>query len=620
MKNEIRESILVVLRSAVMELFSLTMDDIAPLGVDITLPTEKAKADFVSTAAFVLAKKVGKSPAAIAEMLASAMAKRFANQQTSAGIAVTAVAPGFLNFLISDDMLAHVVAEAIQAGQSYGSSERLARHVWEIDHTSPNPNKPMHIGHLRNNVLSMALIRLFEFAGAEIVAEAVDNNRGIAIARAMWGFLISKRRASAGTQSAAANASAVNPPTLLSEWIAHPDQWLTPAEEQTKPDYFVGQCYLAGVDAAKKDSASDAAIRDLALKWEQDNADVWALWKLVVDYAHQGIETTLKRLGNRWDHVWHEHEHYKMGKSIVEEGLAKGIFVRGDEGAIITNLAEFNTPDTVLLKSDGTALYITQDLALTKLKVEKHHAYRYLWVIGPEQSLAMKQMFLVAEQLGIGKRESFMHITYGLVNMVDAQGNVRKMSSRGGETILADELLDETKASLLAAGRDYTPDMAESLAVSAVKYSLLRAARNSNIIFSTEKALSMEGDSGVYVLYTYARMKSVIAKAAEAGVETGAITQPPAGAHFSTLERALAIEILHFPLLVEKALDEMSPHVLVEFITHISQRFNALYAQEQFVTAEDVANTTKKVFLTKALAGISETIFGILGMKPLERV
>ncbi len=613
MQNTQREQLVQALRSAVAELFSLAPEALAELAVDITMPTEKSKADFVSNIAFPLAKKVGKAPLVIAETIAAHLTTR---ADITTHTTVTACAPGFLNFTLNDASLAQAVAGALKAGASYGASKRLAGQVWEIDHTSPNPNKPMHIGHLRNNVLSMALVHLFEFAGARVIAEAVDNNRGIAIARAMWGFLISKRRASTG--SASMVGAAANPPALLAEWIAHPDQWLTPADEHTKPDFFVGQCYLAGVDAAKKDPASDAAIRDLALKWEQDNADVWALWKLMVDYAHEGIAVTLERLGNRWDHVWHEHEHYKMGKRIVEEGLAKGIFVRGDEGAIITNLAEFKTPDTVLLKSDGTALYITQDLALTQLKKEKHHANKYLWVIGPEQGLAMKQMFLAATQLGIGTLDDFVHIAYGLVNMVDAQGNVRKMSSRGGETILADELLDETKASLLAAGRDYTPDMAESLAVSAVKYSLLRAARNSNIIFSTEKALSMEGDSGVYVLYTYARMKSVIAKANTAGIS--APTELPAGATFTALERALAVEILHFPLLVEKALDEMSPHVLVEFITHISQRFNALYAQEQFVTAEDSANTAKKVFLTSALAGVSETIFALLGMKPLERV
>lgn len=616
MQKTLREQLIQALRLAITELFSLSPDVLGTLTVDVALPTEKAKADYVSNVAFQLAKKVGAAPLAVAESLAAHMNKQIAT--SSLGVTVTASAPGFLNISCADAVLAGALATALKAGATYGASQRFAGQTWEIEHTSPNPNKPMHIGHLRNNVLSMALVHLVEFAGARVIAEAVDNNRGIAIARAMWGFLISKQR---GVSASGAAIPATDPAALLAAWVAHPEQWLTPADENMKPDHFVGQCYLAGVDAAKKDPASDAAIRDLALKWEQDNADVWKLWQCIIDYAHEGIEVTLKRLGNRWDHIWHEHEHYKMGKRIVEDGLAKGIFARGDEGAIITQLAEFKTPDTVLLKSDGTALYITQDLALTQLKKEKYHAQKYVWVIGPEQSLAMKQLFLVAQQLGLGTVEDFVHVTYGLVNMVDANGVVKKMSSRGGETILADELLDETKASLLAAERDYTPDMAESLAVSAVKYSLLRAARNSNIIFSTQKALSMEGDSGVYVLYTYARMKSVIAKAAaDAGVNAAQQTSLPADTTFSPLERALAVEILHFPLLVEKAIDELSPHVLVEYITHISQRFNALYAQEQFVTADNARNTVQKVVLTNALAHVSEIVFALLGMKPLERV
>jgi arginyl-tRNA synthetase len=218
---------------------------------------------------------------------------------------------------------------------------------------------------------------------------------------------------------------------------------------------------------------------------------VRALWKLVLSYSYAGQELTLSRLGNKWDYVWHESDHYAEGKQWVEEGLHKGVFKKGEEGAIVTDFSAYNIPDTVVIKSDGTSLYITQDLELTRLKKEKFHPDRMFWVIGPEQSLAMKQMFVACEQLGIGKYADYTHLSYGSVT-IKGQG---KMSSRSGNVLYIDDLIDDVRNHVLVVmdgehmNNDEKKAIAEQVALGAVKYGFLRAGRERDIAFDLETAI-----------------------------------------------------------------------------------------------------------------------------------
>ena len=285
----------------------------------------------------------------------------------------------------------------------------------------------MHLGHLRNNLVGMGIVRLLKWNGAEVASDAVYNDRGIAIAKLIYGFLAHMKKDE-------------SLPTDVSVWSGNKDKWYTPKEKEMKPDVFVTECYVLGEKDFKNDPEIEKKTRELVVKWENDDKTVWEIWENVLSYAYQGINNTLNRLGSHWDKIWYEHEHYQDGKDFIEKGLEKGIFQKLEDGAVLTNLEKYNIPDTILLKKDGTSLYITQDIALTSLKKKTYNADKLVWVIGPEQSLAMKQLFTVSEQLGIGKVEDFTHVPYGYVGLKDGDGGFKKMSSREGTVVLIDDV------------------------------------------------------------------------------------------------------------------------------------------------------------------------------------
>lgn len=562
--------------------------------IEVAIPTVKGKADLVCNVAFQLAKPLSKAPAAIAEDIALKLSA------SNESYVAEAVAPGFLNFRLTDKALTLLLHTVAQDGQAYGGNTLLSGQTWLIEHTSPNPNKAMHVGHLRNNLIGMSVSRIAEFSGARVIRDCIDNNRGIAIAKAMWGYLIHKKRDGHADYD-------------VTYWATHSDEWLTPEEVGIKPDHFVGDCYALGAEAAKADTVVDSQVRDLAVRWEAHDKEVWKLWELVIGYAHAGIYATLDRVGNHWDHIWHEHEHYEQGRDLVVRGLDKGIFRKLDDGAVLSDLENYKLPDTILLKSDGTSLYITQDLALTKLKKDTFGADKMIWVIGPEQSVAMKQVFAICEQLGIGTLNTFVHLPYGLVSIKDESGARKKMSSRGGTTLLIDDLIDMVKSALLEAGREYTEVDAEKIALGAVKYAILKPSRMTDTVIDIEQTISLEGDSGLYLLYTHARMNTLLQKYGERKKSESGDVQ------YTADEHTLIVQVFYMQQRVEEALQTYSPNILVEYLLDIAHDFNNLYAKERFIT-DDEDSTNRKMVVTKALSQVFENCFGLLGMGGVERI
>ncbi len=565
----------------------------------VSVPTDKKKADFVSNIAFLLSKELGKSPLQIAEEIS----KKFTNltDEYTADFAV----PGFINFRISNKAVTAIVDTIVEQKDTFGRSDKYMNQTWVIEHTSPNPNKAMHVGHLRNNLLGISIANLLEFSGATVIRDWVDNDRGIAIAKAMWGYL--------AFQSKDNN---LNPDSvgynLIDNWYDNPQGWYTPEEVNVKSDHFIGDCYTAGSDAFKNSKIAQEATRRLALNWELGDKKVWKLWELILNYSHQGIFKTLNRIGNRWDNGWHEHEHYKQGKDLVQLGLEKGIFQRLDDGAILTKLESYNLPDTVVLKSDGTSLYITQDIALTKLKKETYKADKLIWVIGPEQTVAMKQVFAVCEQLGIGSLEDFIHVPYGLIS-ISKDGVRKKMSSRGGEALLIDTLLDMVHDAVVKKDRGYTPEDADKIAIAAVKFAMLKPARNTDTVLDITQIVNLEGDSGVYVLYSMARMRALLAKQELRQGKGNEIY------HYDDVEHALIVNLSYFPGIVRTAAADFSPNLLVEYALDISRSFNAVYARERFLT-NNINETQKKLGITAACLAVLEIIAKLLGLPAVKEI
>lgn len=532
----------------------------------------------------------------------------------------------FINVFISRTSLITELKEALEKKDRYGSLEFGSGKTWGIEHTSPNPNKAMHLGHLRNNVTGMAIANLAEFSGFTVIRDGVDNNRGIAIARLMWGYL------KYGHIRGEKNHN-------LDYWYDHRDEWDLPSEHEHNPGAFVDQLYVKASGAYKTNEKAEREIRQMVVDWEREDPKTWELWKTVLAYSYDAQERTLRRLGNKWDRVWHEHDHYKTGKEYVEEGLKNGIFKKTEENTVITQLEkDYALPDTVLMKSDGTSLYITQDIALTDLKMKEYKPDRLLWVVGPEQSLAMKQMFAVCEQLGIGALHQFAHISYGYMS-IKGSG---KMSSRLGNVVYIDDLLD----SAVQKARDMirNPDdidvdaVAQSVGVGAVKYSLLKVGRQQDIEFDIDQSLSFEGNSGPYIQYTHARIWGILSAAGfgKHGFET---QHPSADSvnkenHVGLLEESAdflvkpSVDVLsclapeelrllrtlqRFPEVVYDAAMTYSPHAICTYLFDLTQAFNAFYEEHRIVDADEPSRALR-LALTQASAHVISNGLRLLGI------
>ena len=500
--------------------------------------------------------------------------------------------PGFLNIRFNNDFLGKVLQETEQ--DVFGTNQNLKGQVWRIEHTSPNPNKAMHIGHLRNNAIGMFLVRLCEYNGGKVVSEMVDNNRGIAMAKVMWGFLISMKKDQ-------------DTPTDISYWSTHKDAWFSSKEKGMSPDLFVHFCYIKGEEASEN-KQDEREIRDLVVRWEQGDDVVLNLWRHMLSYAYEGQERTLSRLCNRFDVVWHEHDHYTQGKRYVEEGLKKGVFETVEDGAVKTTLEQYGLSDTIVLKRDGTSLYITQDIALTDLK-KKAGGERMLWVVGVDQSLAMRQMFAVCEQLGIGSLKEFTHVSYGYVGLKDEKG-FKKMSSRKGTVVLIDDIIDETKKVIqkrfVADGKKPQEALSESLARSAALFSMLRVERNQDIRFDTTSVTDMKGHSAIYCLYTLVRAKSVLKKGEVCSLDDPTI--------LNTIP--LVATLCMFSFVLQRAQDDFSAHHLAQYAFDVCSEFNTWYASEHILDGS--ASEPTKIYIVRSFVRTLEKVLALLGVESVE--
>ncbi len=585
-----KEKIETLLRDA------LTNLGITPDGIVLEHPAELAHGDYSTSAALAYAKAAQTNPRALAEKIVAEISKNVVPEIES----ITIAGPGFINFHLSKKFFTDSVVDILAHKESYGKTNQFQNQVWAIEYASPNPNKAMHLGHLRNVLTGVSLCAILEANGAKVIREMVDNNRGIAIAKLMWGYLVSAKKD--GTRV-----------TDIAYWAEHESEWNTPEEAGMRPDRFVDELYVKGATECENPE-NETAVRDLVVRWENKDATVWKLWEKVLSYAYAGQKKTLARLGAKFDFVWHEHEHYEEGKKFVETGLSQGVFKKLEDGAILSDLESMGLTDTVVVKKDGTALYITQDLALTDMKKKKHNASKMIWIIGPEQSLAMQQLFAICEQLGIGKRAEFLHVPYGYMS-IKGEG---KMSSRTGNVIYLDDVIDEAKEKIIALMRDridasMLESTGEMLAHSAIAFGILKAGRMTDIAFDLSDALRLEGDTGPYLEYSTVRAGSVVEKGKKEIADFDGTV--PDGWQTTDLEKYL----YRFPEIVSRAGAELAPSAIATYLIELSALFNAFYGKEQIVNAED-STSPYKLALTEAFRTTMKNGLSLLGIETPEKM
>ena len=570
-------------------------------------PAEIVHGDYSTNVALACAKSAKQNPRALAEAIVAGLNKNKIGDVEKIEIA----GPGFINFYLSKEFFAGSIREICSAKDAFGRTSIFNGQTWAIEYASPNPNKAMHLGHLRNVLTGVSLCNILEINGAHVIREMVDNNRGIAIAKLMWGYLVSAKKDGTRVED-------------VGYFAAHEDEWQVPADKEETPDRFVDALYVQGASEYDADPATAEKIKDLVVKWEAKDQVVWKLWEKVLSYAYEGQKKTLNRLGAHFDYIWHEHEHYQKGKDFVEKGLAENVFKKLDDGAILSDLEKMGLTDTVVVKKDGTALYITQDLALTDIKKKKHSADKMIWIIGPEQSLAMQQLFAICEQLGIGARSEFVHVAYGYMS-IKGQG---KMSSRKGNVMYLDDVLDEAKERIQAVMKDRVSSDtleadSEKIAHAAITLGILKAGRMTDIAFDLDDALRLEGDTGPYLEYSAVRARSLVQKARKQLKSSlmmkiqrlfrkESIIDMPV----SDLEKYL----YRFPEVVEKAGVELSPSTIANYLIELAGLFNAFYAQGQIIDKSKLNVSMHKVAITEAFATVMKNGLNLLGISVPEKM
>lgn len=522
------------MKDIVVNLIAKELDlDICDIKNSIEIPPKDDMGDFAFPC-FGLAKKMKKNPMAIAEDLAENFRKKLPKEISNVDFSGP-----YVNFFIDKKILADGVLKKV-VKKDFGKL-RLDKKKIGIEYPSPNTNKALHVGHLRNMAIGEAITKIVKNAGNEVYHLNLFNDRGILISKSMIGY----------------------------EKFA---KGKTPKSEGVKGDKFVGDLYVQfSKKSAEKPELEEDAKEKLRL-WEDGDKDTITLWKKLNDWAYSGMQETFNKFGlSKIDKSYFESEIYKEGKNIVDDGLKRGLFEKRDDGAIIIDLEKDGLGEKVLLRSDGTSVYITQDLFLAEKKIKDFKLDSSYYVVGCDQNYHFKVLFNILDKLGIKK--DWRHLSYGMVSLPTG-----KMKSREGTAVSADDLIDETtniakkgivSRSTSKLGKKELDDRSLKIALAAIKYALLKVDINKGIVFNPEEALSFEGDTGPYLLYSYARASSIVRK----------VKSKKAVKIIDLKEQEIKLlkKIDSFEDVVVRAYENLAPNLVANYSFELAQMFNEFY-------------------------------------------
>lgn len=551
--------------------------------------------------------------------------------------AISVAGPGFINFSLTEDFL---LEESLQlAAAEYQISPDLAATSKKIiiEYMQPNTNKPLHVGHLRNAVLGNALINAHKAIGWDVKAATINNDRGLHITKSMWGYLVM------GKQPLTAEANTEPWQQQLAAWQTQPDAWIKPErmteERLQKPDHFVGYWYVQA-DRFAEDPQVQKTWQEMLIAWEQasdpQHQAVRRLWQRLNDWFYEGYQQSAARLGFWFDpdQISYESAIYEAGRQIIVDGAERGIFERLPDGAVRANLGQFKLPDKILLRRDGTGIYMTFDIELTRQRVQQH-ADKMVWVVGSDQNLYFQQLFAVSELLGYGKRQNFQHFGYGMVRLPEG-----KMSSRKGTVVYADDVMDSAVARALQIMSEAgvavelsdaeRHQVAEAVGMGAVKWTMLAQDPMTDLTFDLDTSVSFRGFAGPYVQYAYARASSVIEKAIAKYSDTLLSTkvgkdsknQEKIGLEsLKSEEKALMRQLYQLPEVLNQVAAESAPHLLAIYLHQTAQAFNTFYAQCPIAHDDvPVAVRRRRLELTQAVRHVLRAGLLILGIPVVEKM
>lgn len=567
----------------------------ADLTINITKPEFEGDYTLVL---FSFVKVLKKSPEQLGNEIGEYLVSRHAELFTGFN-----VIKGFLNLTIADAYWKGFLQSAFN-DKNLGHKKSLEKTVI-VEYSSPNTNKPLHLGHLRNNFLGWSVAQLLKTSGYDVVKTAILNDRGIHICKSMVSW----------------------------QWFAN---GATPDSTGIKGDHFVGDYYvmfgtehkkemekLIADGMSKEDAEKNAPIMKAAQKmlldWENGDSEVKALWQKMNNWVYDGFNETYAKIGSDFDKNYFESETYLLGKEFVEEGLKKGVFYKKEDGSVWIDLTAEGLDEKLVLRKDGTSVYITQDLGLAEEKFQEFHYDQSIYVIADEQNYHMKVLKLILQKLGKPYADGIYHLSYGLVELPTG-----RMKTREGTVVDADDIIEELKkvarekTEELGKVKDFNPgelnELYETIALGALKFFLLRVDPKKRMVFNPEDSIDFHGFTGPFIQFIHARIKSILRK--ESPDHIGG----KANGQLLPKEKELIVLLEQYTTIIEQAGQEHNPSLIAIYVYDVAKTFSSFYTDHSVLNAESDEKKQLRLQISALTGNVIAGSMGLLGIKVPERM
>ena len=538
-------------------------------------------------------------------------------QENSDAVAAFNVVKGFLNLVVAPQKWVELL-EVIDADDHYGFVKPTeASPLVMIEYSSPNTNKPLHLGHVRNNLLGWSLSQIMEANGNRVVKTNIVNDRGIHICKSMLAWL--KYGNGETPQSSGKKGD-----HLIGDYYVAFDKHYREQVKELKAKFIAeGIAEEEAETRAKNEAPLIVEAHEMLVKWEKGDKEVRDLWRKMNAWVYEGFDETYKALGVGFDKIYYESDTYLEGKEKVDEGLQKGIFYRRPDGSVWADLTKEGLDEKLLLRADGTSVYMTQDIGTAKLRFQDYPIDKMIYVVGNEQNYHFQVLSILLDKLGFEWGKSLVHFSYGMVELPNG-----KMKSREGTVVDADDLVAEMvrQARKTADESGKFADMPEEekaqvariVGMGALKYFLLKVDARKNMLFNPEESIDFNGNTGPFIQYTYARIRSILRKAAEAGIEVPA--QLPTDVELSVKEEALVQHVADFANVVRQAGQEYSPSSVAAYCYDLVKEYNQFYHDFSILREEDAKKRAFRLVLSKNVAKVVRLGMSLLGIEMPERM
>ena len=495
---------------------------------------------------------------------------------------------GFLNLSLSN-LYWKESLEGIASDEKYGQLPSTGRRIM-VEFSSPNTNKPLHLGHVRNNLLGSSVSDLLKAAGNEVIKVTLVNDRGVHICKSMYAW-----------QQRFGGA--------------------TPQSSGKKGDHLVGDCYVEFAKMEKEDPSVMDKVHEMLVKWEEADPQVRALWQMMNEWVFEGFEQTYKALGISFDKTYYEHDTYLLGKELVQKGLDMGVFVKDPDGSVWCDLTADGLDRKLLLRSDGTSVYITQDLGTAERRFSEYSLDSHIYVVGDEQNYHFQVLKLILKKLGFSWADCIYHLSYGMVELPEG-----KMKSREGTVVDADDLIEkmyqEAKATSEESGK--LAEMPEEekdrlyhiIGLGALKYFILKVDPKKKMLFNPKESIDFNGNTGPFIQYTHARICSILRKAEESGIKAAIAPDVVLSAKEIRIVQMLA----SYPQKVAEAADALSPALIANYCYELAKEFNQYYHDTSILREPERKLLEMRLALISTTARVLRSAMGILGIELPERM